>query len=154
MKKEIFTRKDSDTATRGDVKEIVTEVVSTAFTHFTLHVLPPIIESVVVPVVERIVDEKINEFAGIVKRSFEHIEDQMVTKDEFYPFKESTERSFYYLQTDVDDLKTRMGRVENRLDKVESKIDSLEVKMDVMVDMYNDHDVRIVNLEQKTLAMA
>ena len=165
MKKEISLKKDSDVATRGDVKEIVTEVVSAAFEHFTIHVLPPLVEGIVYrvvsEVVDKIVDERIERFAMVVERSFRQIEAQMVTKDEFYPFKEATEQSFYYLQTDVTDLKTRMGRVENRLDKVEGRLDSIDVcirvldnKFDDMSDMYYGHDTRLLRLEQKTPAMA
>lgn len=178
MKKEISLKKDSDIATRGDVKEVVTEVVSAAFEHFTLHILPQVIETIVI----RVVDEKLEHFATMVKRSFDHIEAQMVTKDEFYPFKEATEQSFYYLQTDVTDLKMRMGCVENRLDKVEIRLDCIDIrlnemdvrfnemderfdvmigrfdttdkKMDEIVTGYYGHNTRLLRLEQKTIAMA
>jgi hypothetical protein len=121
-------KKDSTPVTKADVKEIVTEIITEAF----------------------------DSFAIIVKKGFDDVNDRMVTKEEFYPFKKATETSFYNLQTDVTDLKTRMTRVENRLDRVEYRLDSVEVKFDIfdqkidtVVDMHKDHDVRIRGLEGK-----
>ncbi|MFA6158916.1 MAG: hypothetical protein WC763_04840 [Candidatus Paceibacterota bacterium] len=114
--------------TKDDVENIVTRVIVT--------IVPPIVTAIM----EKIVDERLDKFAIMVKRSFDDINERMVTKDEFNEFKGDTEQALYYLQSDVTDLKGRMSKVENRLDGVESATKT-------MVSMWHDHETRIVVLE-------
>lgn len=72
---------------------------------------------------------------------FKYLDKNMVTRDEFEPFKKSTEQSLYELKSDVSDLKDDMRGVKGRLD-------TLEFKFDELTGMYRGHDVRIVRLEK------
>lgn len=137
----------SEFATKTDVESIVTRVVSNLVT--TL--VPPIVEKIVDQKLDEKLDKKLDErfdaFAIMVGNGFaqtqaqiNEIRQEMVTKTEFGEFKGDTEHSFFCLQSDVTDLKDRMGKVENRLDGVEGAIG-------VMTGMWRDHEVRIVDLE-------
>ncbi len=144
----------NEPAIRADVENIVTRVVSSLVT--TL--IPPIVEKIVDQKLDEKLDKKLDErfdsFAIMVKHGFDdtqaqinEIRQEMVTKTEFndfkgemLEFKGDTEQSLFCLQSDVTDLKERVGKVENRLDGVEGAIG-------VMTGMWRDHEVRIVDLE-------
>jgi len=114
--------------------------------------------------VEEIVTKNIDNFAAIMKRSFDDvyqsfddvyqrfdgIEGQLtkvLTKAEFDPFKKETERSFYYLQTDVTDLKSKMTKVESRLERVEGGLGSIEGVLKPIAIQLSNHENRIIQLE-------
>ncbi len=98
--------------------------------------------------VETIITRAIDAFAIVVGQGFADTQSQInglttelrEFKTKMYDFKDNTERALYTLQSDVTDLKIKMGKVEIRLDKVEDHCDT-------MIGMWRDHETRIVALE-------
>lgn len=112
MESSLTLKKDLDVATRGDVKEIVTEAIE----GFAI---------IVGKSFER------------MDRRF----DEMVTKAEFEPFKRETNQSLYELKTDVSDLKTRMLGVEDRLDKIETHLVCIDARFDDIEETDDESDL-------------
>ncbi|MFA6158274.1 MAG: hypothetical protein WC763_01450 [Candidatus Paceibacterota bacterium] len=117
--------------------------------------------------VREIVTEVIDNFAIMMKRSFDDINDRMVTKEEFnefkaemhefkdemhefktnmLEFKDGTEPALYSLQTDMLDVKSRLTKVETGLTNVENGVTSLTA---AVRSNWRDHEGRITRLEER-----
>ena len=87
--------------------------------------------------------DELEKFAAMVKRGFDDVMkrfDDMVTKKEFYEFKDKTETSLYDLKTDMVDVKGKLMKVEDRLDSIEDILQPT-------INQVNDHEERITKLE-------
>jgi len=100
--------------------------------------------------VKEIVTEAFENFAQIMKRSFDdvYMRFDMVdarmnsfVENEFLPFKRDTEQSFYELRAD-------MGHVKSRLGKVEGGLVITNAKLDEVIDVVRGHEARITHLER------
>ena len=121
------SKKDTTPATRADVKEIVTEIVEKSI----ISLVPPIIENKINKLVPVMIDTGIENFAVMIKRSFDDVYLRFDAIDgrlnELMFFKNNAEKSFYNLQTDFTDLKTRIVNVETRLERIEPKLDAIAI---------------------------
>jgi len=103
--------------------------------------------------VREIVTEIIDNFAIMVKRGFDDINERMVTKEEFnefkaemYDFKANTEPAIYALQTDMLDVKSRLTKVETEIINVRCDVTSLTA---AVRSNWQDHEHRITRLEER-----
>ena len=118
-------RHDNSPATKSDVESIMTRVVLT----------------LVPPMVEGIVDGKLGTFFVEVDGKIEFLA-MMVGRG---LFKEDAEPVLYALQSDMADVKTRLGGVESGLSEVKNDLASFRR---AIRSGWQDHESRIIHLEK------
>ncbi len=111
----------SDLATKGDVREIVTEIIDN-FAVMVKRGFDDIHERMVTK-------EEFNEFRA-----------------EMYNFKANIEPAVYTLQTDMLDVKSRLTKVETGLKDVRCDVASLTT---AVRSNWQDHEHRITTLEER-----
>ncbi|HEY0908383.1 MAG TPA: hypothetical protein VGE35_03485 [Candidatus Paceibacterota bacterium] len=105
MTGEISIKRDSDVATRGDVKEIVERAINSGF----------------------------ESFAIIVGKSFEQMTTYMDTRFDAIDVRfDAVEGRLDRVEIRLDKVEARLDGVEGRLDKVEGRLSDVEEKIDAV----------------------
>lgn len=98
--------------------------------------------------IENMMDDNFEKLALIMKVGFDSLQEYMhehfVTKEELYAMEGRYDQRFY-------EIDCRFDAVDASLRRLDGRVGNLELKMDSMSELYQNHENRILKLEDAVL---